>query len=201
MLCQEMENPVFDIREFMPSTSYFFHETWQMEIAAAMCPNIQKMLFIQHPKSCPTLEPLEKFSKLSELQIHGCQWVESGLDKLVTTLGSQFVNLGLISIKGLDFHALNHIFTVCTKLKGVVFNNCEFDGPAQLYQKDSKLVADSLEELVLTCNVRVVYTDWLLRVAPRVKVVHLGCSTGVRDATFIDITDCGLLTQLEEIQV
>ena len=50
-----MEDPVFDIREFIPSTSYFFHEDWQMEMVARMCPNIEKMLFIQHPKCCPTL--------------------------------------------------------------------------------------------------------------------------------------------------
>ena len=50
-----MEEPVFDIREFIPSTSYFFHEDWQMEMVARMCPNIEKMLFIQHPKCCPTL--------------------------------------------------------------------------------------------------------------------------------------------------
>jgi len=198
---EEVENPVFDIREFMPSTSYFFHETWQVETAAAMCPNIQKMLFIQHPKCCPSLEPLENFSKLTELQIHGSHWVESGLDNLVTKVGPQLVHFGLISIKGLDFSALKHIFTSCTNLKGVVFNNCDFDGPSQVYHKETNMVADCLEELVVTCNVRVVYIDWLLRAAPRVKVVHLGSTTRVMDATFIDLTDEGFLKLLEEIQI
>ena len=198
---QEMDNPVFEITEFMPSTSYFFHETWQMETAALMCPNIQKMLFIQHNQCCPSLEPLQKFSKLTELQIHGSQWIESGLDKLVTVLGPQLINFGLISIKGLDFDALKHIFSKCKDLRGVVFNNCEFDGPGQVDRKEGKLVADSLEELVMTCIVRVEYTDWLFRIAPKVKIVHLGSNTGVRDSTFIDLTEDGFLKQLEEIQI
>ena len=196
-----MENPVFDIREFMPSTSYFFHETWQVEIAATMCPNIQKMLFIQHPKCCPSLEPLGKFSKLSELQIHGSQWIESEMDKLVTTLGHQLINFGLISIKGLDFEALKHIFTCCRNLHGIVFNNCEFDGPNQSNTVDNKLKSCNLEELVLTSTVRVDYTNWLLRVAPHVRIVHLGSSTGVKDSTFLDLLDSGFLSKLEEIQI
>jgi hypothetical protein len=172
-----------------------------METAALMCPNIQKMLFIQHPKCCPSLEPLEQFSKLTELQLHGSQWVESGLDKLVTAVGAQLVNFGLISIKGLDFDALKHIFSTCTNLKGVVFNNCEFDGPGQVDRWEGKVVTEVLEELVITCSVRVSYTEWLLRVAPRLKVVHLGYNTGVKDSTFVGITGGGFLTQLEEIQI
>ena len=50
-----MGDPVFDIREFIPSTSHFFHEDWQIEMVARMCPNIEKMLFIQPPNCCPTL--------------------------------------------------------------------------------------------------------------------------------------------------
>jgi len=198
---EEMENPVFDIREFMPSTSYFFHETWQVEIAALMCPNIQKMLFIQHPKCCPSLAPLEKFSKLTDLQIHGCDWVESGFDHLVTTVGPKLQNFGLISIKGLDFASLKHLFTFCTSLTGLVLNNCEFDGHAQVFHQDTKLVAACLEELVVTCNVRVAYIDWLLRLAPKVKVVHLGSNTGIKDSIFINLIDEGFLAQLEEIQI
>ena len=47
---EEMEEPVFHIREFIPSTQYFFHEDWQMEMVARMCPPLEKLLFIHHPK-------------------------------------------------------------------------------------------------------------------------------------------------------
>ena len=47
---EEMEEPVFHIREFIPSTQYFFHEDWQMEMVARMCPRLEKLLFIHHPK-------------------------------------------------------------------------------------------------------------------------------------------------------
>ena len=47
---EEMEEPVFHIREFIPSTQYFFHEDWQMEMVARMCPHLEKLLFIHHPK-------------------------------------------------------------------------------------------------------------------------------------------------------
>ena len=30
MVYIKFQDPVFDIREFMPSQSYYFHETWQL---------------------------------------------------------------------------------------------------------------------------------------------------------------------------
>jgi hypothetical protein len=47
---EEMENPVFQLREFHSSQSYYFHESWQLELASRMCPYISKMLFIFHEK-------------------------------------------------------------------------------------------------------------------------------------------------------
>ena len=96
---EEVEDPVFNIREFLPSTQYFFHEDWQMEMVARMCPRIEKMLFIHHHKCCPSLESLEAFQHLSELQIHGSHWSMSGLDKLLLKVGPQLLSLGLISVK------------------------------------------------------------------------------------------------------
>ena len=96
---EEVEDPVFNIREFLPSTQYFFHEDWQMEMVARMCPRIEKMLFIHHHKCCPSLASLEAFQHLSELQIHGSHWSMSGLDKLLLKVGPHLLSLGLISVK------------------------------------------------------------------------------------------------------
>ena len=50
---EEMEDPVFKLKEFFPSQSYFFHEAWQLELAARMCPLISRMLFIFHERYVP----------------------------------------------------------------------------------------------------------------------------------------------------
>ena len=152
---EEVEDPVFDIREFIPSTSYFFHEDWQMEMVSRMCPNIEKMLFIQHPKCCPTLEPLESFHKLTELQIHGSEWNKSGIEKLLQKLGSQLINLGLIAVKGISVNSLNNLFSFCNNLTEIVFNSCEFDWSSEDQQTiytDKHPTLNSLEEVVLTSN-------------------------------------------------
>ena len=148
---EEMEDPVFDIRDFLPSTTYFFHESWQMEMVSRMCPNIQKMLFIQHPKCCPTLAPLESFTKLTDLQIHGSDWGSSGLVPLVEKGGGSLQNLGLIAIKGMSPHSLEFILDCCPDLNGLVLNNCDFAGTEE---PRLDLVQPNLQELVVTSNIR-----------------------------------------------
>ena len=31
---EELDNPIFNIKEFFPSQSYYFHEAWQLEVAS-----------------------------------------------------------------------------------------------------------------------------------------------------------------------
>jgi hypothetical protein len=50
---EEMEDPIFLIRDFFPSQSYYFHEAWQLELASRMCPFISRMLFIFHETCVP----------------------------------------------------------------------------------------------------------------------------------------------------
>ena len=195
---EEMEDPVFDIRDFLPSTSYFFHESWQMELVCRMCPNIEKMMFIQHPKCCPTLQPLEGFTKLSDLQVHGSDWGPSGLAGLLEKVGPGLTSLGLISIKGMTFHSLQLILTTCTNLTGLVLNNCDLTGGED---NRPELAPTRLEELVVTSNMRGHHVDWLLRAAAQVKIVHLGGLTEVSDEMFRQLTEGGHLRLLEEIQI
>ena len=82
-----MEDPVFQIREFIPSQSYYFHETWQMEMVARMCPFIEKMLFIQHQDCCPSLSFLSSFPRLTELELHGSHWSHGDLPPLLAQVG------------------------------------------------------------------------------------------------------------------
>ena len=195
---EEMENPVFDIRDFLPSTSYFFHESWQMEMVARMCPNIQKMLFIQHTKCCPTLQPLHSFTKLTDLQIHGSDWGTSGLTSLLEEVGGGLHNLGLIAIKGMSYSSLELILTSCPLLTGLVLNNCDVDVTEE---QRRELTHPALQELVLTSSLRSHYVGWLLRAAVNLKVLHLGGLTQVSDEMFVTLTEAGHLQHLEEIQI
>ena len=195
---EEMEDPVFDIRDFLPSTSYFFHESWQMEMVCRMCPNIEKMMFIQHPKCCPTLEPLEGFTRLSDLQIHGSDWGPSGLARLLGKVGSGLTSLGLISVKGLTYPSLHLILSTCTHLTGLVLNNCDLPGGEELRPE---VPQTRLEELVVTSNMRGHYVDWLLRAGTQLKIVHLGGLTEVSDELFLQLTRDGHLQHLQEIQI
>ena len=195
---EEMEDPVFDIRDFLPSTSYFFHESWQMEMVARMCPNIQKMLFIQHPKCCPSLEPLQSFTKLTDLQLHGSDWGSSGLPELLEAVGRGLESLGLISIKGMSYQSLELVLTSCPALTGLVLNNCDLD----LSQETRpSLVQPALEELVVTSSMRTSCVEWLLRAGVNLRVVHLGGLAQVSDEMFLSLTEAGHLHHLEEIQV
>ena len=195
---EEMEDPVFDIRDFLPSTSYFFHESWQMEMVCRMCPNIEKMLFIHHPKCCPTLEPLEGFRRLTELQVHGSTWGPSGLARLLEKVGPGLRSLGLISIKGMNYRSLQLILTTCSRLTGLVLNNCDLAGGEELRPEVPKTL---LEELVVTSSMRGHYVDWLLRAATQLKIVHLGGLTEVSDEMFLSLTEGGNLQHLQEIQI
>ena len=195
---EEVEDPVFDIREFLPSTSYFFHESWQMEMVCRMCPNIEKMLFIQHPKCCPTLEPLEGFTKLTALQVHGSNWGPSGLASLLEKVGPGLTSLGLISIKGMNYRSLQLILTTCCSLTGLVLNNCDLAGGEELRPE---LPESPLEELVVTSSMRSHYVDWLLRAAAHLKILHLGGLAEVSDEMFRSLTLGGHLQQLQEIQI
>jgi len=96
---EEVEEPLYDLQEFTPSQSYFFHETWQMEMVGRMCPNLSKILFIQHPDSCPSVDLLKIFGHLTDLQLHGVPWEGGGLQDLLEGVGQQLHHLGLISCK------------------------------------------------------------------------------------------------------
>mgnify|MGYP001287549593 CR=1 FL=1 len=110
---EEVEDPVFHIREFLPSTNYFFHEDWQMEMVARMGPRSQKMLFIHHQKCCPTLQSLEAFRHLTELQVHGSHLRRSGLDRMLARVGPGLTSLGLIAVKGLGLASLREVLEHC----------------------------------------------------------------------------------------
>ena len=76
-------------------------------------------------------------------------------------------------------------------------NRLEIVGPPQKNSLDLLLVAlkDILEILYINelwCFFREDIVDWLLRVGPRVKVVHLGSATHVSDLTFKLVTEAGL---------
>ena len=152
---EEMDDPVFDIREFIPSTSYFFHESWQLEMVSRMCPRIEKMFFIQHHKCCPCLEPLEAFLHLTELQIHGSHWGRGGLEQLLVKIGPRLESLGLIAVKALSLSGCHKIFSICQNLREMVFNSCDFE----TNQQDMTLLTTppslpALDELVITSNTR-----------------------------------------------
>ena len=151
---EEMEDPVFDIREFIPSTTYFFHESWQLEMLSRMCPRLEKMFFIQHHKCCPSLQPLEQFHHLAELQIHGSHWGRGGLEQLLEKIGHRLQCLGLIAVKDLSLQGCHKILSICQNLREVVFNSCDFeaDHPNHLHISPPRI--DSLEELVITSNTR-----------------------------------------------
>ena len=156
---EEMEEPVFHIREFIPSTQYFFHEDWQMEMVARMCPRIEKMLFIHHPKCCPTLESLEAFQHLTEFQVHGSHWRRSGLDRLLARVGPGLTSLGLIAVKGLGLASLREVLEHCRQLATLVLNSCDIDGQADREQTDREHlkpapVLRTLEEIIITSNTR-----------------------------------------------
>ncbi|XP_023336070.1 uncharacterized protein LOC111707239 isoform X2 [Eurytemora carolleeae] len=192
---EELEDPVFDIREFMPSQSYYFHETWQLEIVSRMCPRIEKMLFIHHRDTCPSLLPISDLKHLTDLQLHGGHWTSSEMDKLIQAVGGRLHNLGLISVKGLDIFSLKAIFSVCDNLNGIVFNNCDFSsqfGGVHVVEKVCKL-----KELVLTSNTREEYTAWLLRAGINLKIIHLGCSTHVTDSLILQALENGCLKNLQ----
>lgn len=198
---EEVEDPVFEIEEFLPSQSYYFHETWQVESAARMCPNIKKMLFIQHPTCCPSLKPLQAFTKLQDLQLHGSYWQQAEMEGLIEAIGPQLQHLGLISVKGLDFSSLRDIFTHCTSLAGVVFNNCGFDKNINQHATPCKLSSPHLVEMVITSGLTANYLTWLIKRARNLRVLHIGCSTDVEDSTFKELVEEGYLQELEELQV
>jgi hypothetical protein len=53
------ESPQLLLTEFFPSQQYYFHEDWQMEMAARFCPFISKMFFIYHEDCVPGYVVLE----------------------------------------------------------------------------------------------------------------------------------------------
>ena len=153
---EEVEDPVFHIREFLPSTNYFFHEDWQMEMVARMCPWIQKMLFIHHQKCCPTLQSLEAFQHLTELQVHGSHWSRSGLDKLLVKVGPGLTSLGLIAVKGMELTSVRDVLSHCHQLDTLVLNSCDFEGLQQMDREhlEPAPVLQTLEEIIITSNTR-----------------------------------------------
>merc|ERR1719468_208600 len=114
----EIQNPVYEIREFLPSQSYFFHETWQLELVVEMCPKLEKMMFIYHKDICPSLLPISGLKHLTDLQIHGGGWTDSQLDQLLQIVGPGLKHLGLISVKDLTMDILGELFKYCNKLQG-----------------------------------------------------------------------------------
>ena len=158
---EEVENPVFHVREFLPSTNYFFHEDWQMEMVARMCPRIEKMLFIHHQKCCPTLEPLEAFQHLTEFQVHGSHWRHSGLDRLLARLGPGLTSLGLIAVKGLGLASLRCVLEHCPQLTTLVLNSCDLDQQTgdREHLKPAPVLR-SLEEIIITSNTRHLITTF-----------------------------------------
>ena len=153
---EEVEDPVFHIREFLPSTNYFFHEDWQMEMVARMCPRIQKMLFIHHQKCCPTLQSLEAFRHLTELQVHGSHWSTSGLDMLLAKVGPGLTSLGLIAVKGMGLTSIRDVLRHCQQLDTLVLNSCDLDGLQQMDREhpEPSPVLQTLEEIMITSNTR-----------------------------------------------
>lgn len=151
---EEVEDPVFHIREFLPSTNYFFHEDWQMEMVARMCPRIEKMLFIHHPKCCPTLESLEAFQHLTEFQVHGSHLRRSGLDRLLARVGPGLTSLGLIAVKGLGLASLREVLEHCRQLATLVLNSCDIDSPEDRELLKPAPVLRTLEEIIITSNTR-----------------------------------------------
>jgi len=199
---EEVIDPVYDLQEFTPSQSYFFHETWQLEMVARMCPNIKKILFIQHSESCPSLLPLQEFHLLTDLQLHGASWEGGGLQELLDLLGRQLQHLGLISCKGLSVASLRHLLLLCPNLSGFVLNNCTMAENEWARIGEFPIgLAPSLTELVVTSNVASEYITWLCTAAPRLRVLHLGSTTQVRDSTFPELIAKGALSDLEELQI
>ena len=179
---EEVVDPVYDLQEFTPSQSYFFHETWQLEMVSRMCPNIKKILFIQHSESCPSLLPLQEFHFLTDLQLHGAGWESGGLQDLLNLVGHQLQHLGLISCKGFSLASLRHLLLLCTSLEGFVLNNCtmaEIDWAR--FKEFPVNLAPCLTELVVTSLVGPEYITWLCTAAPRLRVLHLGSNTQVLD--------------------
>ena len=179
---EEVIDPVYDLQEFTPSQSYFFHETWQLEMVARMCPNIKKILFIQHSDSCPSLLPLQEFHLLTDLQLHGASWEGGGLQELLDLLGRQLHHLGLISCKGFSVASLRHLLLLCPSLSGFVLNNCTMAEIEWARLEEFPVgLAPSLTELVVTSHVASEYITWLCTAAPRLRVLHLGSTTQVSD--------------------
>ena len=177
---EEVVDPVYDLQEFTPSQSYFFHETWQVEMVARMCPNIKKVLFIQRSESCPSLLPLQDFHLLTDLQLHGASWEGGGLQELLNLVGRQLHHLGLISCKGFSVASLRHLLLLCPNLSGFVLNNCTMAEIEWARLEEFPVgLAPNLAELVVTCQVASEYITWLCTTAPRLRVLHLGSTTQV----------------------
>lgn len=123
---EEMDTPVFQIKEFFPSQQYYFHEDWQVETVHRMCPFIEKMLFIFHEQYVPSYLVLAPFEHIQDLELYGGGFFTDKINSLLELRGKRLKKLSLISVKQIDYRAISVISVTCPALTGLAMHNCQF---------------------------------------------------------------------------
>lgn len=120
----EEEDPVYLIKEFFPSQSYYFHEDWQMDMVAKCCPFITQMFFIFHEKYVPDYLILIPFLHLTELELYGGKFYGDKLQELLLIRGPALTRLTLMSVKEIDYKTFALLSIHCKNLQRLTLNNC-----------------------------------------------------------------------------
>ena len=218
----EEESVKLLINEFFPSQSYYFHEDWQMEMTARMCPYISKMFFIFHENVASDFyNCLIGFEYLTDLTLFGGSFYNDKLSDLLSERGYNLTNLALISIAQIDYLALARISMCCPNLTSFSLNNCDLAqmlpspnqdpnsdeeyNRRQVFLNRAQEAYDTiqpfynLEEVSLQSNCQSIFLQFLLGRCPNIRRINLGRSCAIDDDVLVRIfSQTGGLRRLEQ---
>ena len=116
------------LEEFWASEEYFFHNVYQMNNIAKVCPNLRKMLFQFNEEDAGSFLLLTQFKRLQELHNWGGEFYRHKLSHLVQypDFGPKMTALYLNNVEEMDKGAISIISNTCPNLETMGFYNCIF---------------------------------------------------------------------------
>ncbi len=213
--------PIYLIREFFPSQTYYFHEDWQMEMVAMSCPYISKMFYIFHEDYARDYLVLLPFCNLTHLELYGGDFHGDKIGELLLIRGQCLKALTLISVREIDYKALALLSLHCKKLENLTLNNCELvdykpvgdvNSDAEYERREAYInMAKEAHEIVLefsnltaftvSSTITSLYFVFVLKRAPHIKVINIGPKNEITDESMLKIFIQNPMTFLEEFHI
>ncbi|XP_054284118.1 F-box/LRR-repeat protein 7-like isoform X1 [Macrosteles quadrilineatus] len=175
----------------------------QLKLLVTYCPRLNN-LSIFHDERIADLTVLSALNDLTDLKILNCDFFTDHVKELLEQRGKNLNSLSLEHVDEIDLNALIAISQYCPNLKILSFVNCEFGNHRTLLFNLKKLAVHPfayLEKLLLVADCDREHLEFLMAHCKNIRMIQLGSSTGIDNATFCRVLGQNSMHKLEELRI